>query len=63
MPYVGRSANGTLYCHIEVVVPRKLSSRQKELVAALSEEFGDSEISQVAHHKSGFDKVKDWFAK
>jgi molecular chaperone DnaJ len=63
MPRIGSEACGNLFCHIEVVVPRKLTSKQKELISALSAEFGDSEISQVAHHKTGFDKVKDWFSK
>ena len=60
MPVLGKDTQGNLYCHIEVVVPRKLSTKQKELLRALSGEFGDSETSQVEHHRSGFDKVKDW---
>jgi len=63
MPMVSSDATGNLYCHIEVVVPRKLSKKQRELIEQLSEEFGDSERSIVEHHKSSFDKVKDWFAR
>jgi molecular chaperone DnaJ len=63
MPVYGSEGYGNLYCHIEVVVPRKMTQRQKELVTTLSKEFGDSETSQVAHQKSGFDRVKDWFMK
>ncbi|MCL2818331.1 MAG: molecular chaperone DnaJ [Actinomycetia bacterium] len=61
MPVMNRDMYGDLYCHIEVVVPRKLTARQRELMDDLSKEFGDSQTSVVTHHRTGFDKVKDWF--
>ncbi|MCL2491633.1 MAG: molecular chaperone DnaJ [Coriobacteriia bacterium] len=61
MPIMNRDMCGDLYCHIEVVVPKKLNKKQKELLRALSTEFSDSETSVVEHHKTSFDKVKDWF--
>ncbi|MCL2025001.1 MAG: molecular chaperone DnaJ [Coriobacteriia bacterium] len=60
MPVLNRESHGNLYCHIEVVVPRKLTKRQKELVRELSAEFGDSETSVVEHHRTGFSKMRDW---
>jgi len=63
MPTFNRTTFGNLICHIEVVVPRKLSSKQRELIRELSAEFGDSETSKVDHHRTGFEKVKDWFSK
>lgn len=61
MPVLNRDEAGDLYFHVEVVVPKKLTERQRELLVELSSEFGDSETSTVEHHKSGFDKLKDWF--
>lgn len=61
MPVVNRDESGNLFFHIEVVVPRKLTERQRELLEELSAEFGDSETSEVDHHKKGFDRLKDWF--
>jgi molecular chaperone DnaJ len=60
MPVTGRPQSGDLVCHVEVVVPRKLTARQRELIDALSAEFKDSEPSKVEHHRTNLDKVKDW---
>jgi len=63
MPIMHRDMNGDLYCHVEVVVPKKLTGKQRELIRALSKEYGDSETSVVDHHRTSFNKVKDWFTK
>ncbi|MCL2606563.1 MAG: hypothetical protein FWD93_04715, partial [Coriobacteriia bacterium] len=61
---VGRPGHfGKLYCHIDVVVPKKLSARSKELLVELSAEMGDSETSDADELMSqNFgEKVKDFF--
>jgi len=63
MPSLHGETFGNLICHIEVVVPRKLTAKQKELIQKLSTEFEDSETSQVEHHRTRFEKVKDRFIK
>ena len=62
MPIMNTERFGNLLCHVEVVVPRKLSAKQRSLIEALSAEYKDSETSQVDHHKTGFEKVKDRFS-
>ena len=42
--------------HLAVVVPKKLSKRQRELLEELAEESGESH----AEHKSPVQKLKDW---
>ena len=42
--------------HVGVDVPKKLSKRQKELLAELAEEFGDATRSD----KPPLEKLKDW---
>ena len=61
MPIMHTEQRGDLVCHVQVVVPRKLNAKQRELMTALSGEFRDSETSQVDHHRTGMDKVKEWF--
>ena len=64
LPVVGRPDDaGDLYCHIEVIVPRKTSEKAQELLRQLSAEFGDSETSNAddLRQKNIGDKVKDFF--
>lgn len=61
MPIMRSDAKGDLVFHLQVVIPKKLTARQKELLQELSQELGDSEEAVAApRHKSGFDKFKDW---
>jgi molecular chaperone DnaJ len=56
MPRLRGSGRGDLYVHIAVEVPKKLSKRQKELLAELSSELGDQKV-----RKHGpLEKLKDW---
>lgn len=56
MPRAGGSSRGDLYVHVGVEVPKKLSKRQKELLAELGEEFGDAKRAE----KGPIDKLRDW---
>jgi molecular chaperone DnaJ len=56
MPRVHGNGRGDLIVHIAVVVPTKLSKRQRELLEELAAESGDSH----AEYKSPVQKLKDW---
>lgn len=56
-PHGGR--RGDLFVEVQVEVPRKLSSRQEELLRELAE-LEDADVSP--HRKSFFEKVKEYFA-
>ena len=56
MPRPSGSGRGDLIVHIALVVPKKLSKRQRELLEQLAEESGD----QHSEHKSPMQKLKDW---
>ena len=61
MPIMRSEQKGDLFFHLQIMVPKKLTARQRELLEELSKELGDSEVGTVtARHKSGFDKFKDW---
>ena len=53
---------GKLYCHIDVIVPKKLNARAQELLSELSAELGDSETSNADNFlQQGFGgKMKDF---
>jgi molecular chaperone DnaJ len=64
LPIVGKpEALGDLHCHLEIIVPKKMSERAHELLRELSAEFGDDETSDADElRKQSFgDKVKDFF--
>ena len=64
LPYVGRPESvGKLYCHIDIIVPKKISQRSRELLVELSAELGDSETSDAdeLQQQNFGDKVKDFF--
>ncbi|MBE6494412.1 MAG: molecular chaperone DnaJ [Methanosphaera stadtmanae] len=54
--HVNWSGKGNLYVKVKVVVPKKLSAKQKELLTEFANESGE-EISKV--NKGFFDKVKE----
>jgi molecular chaperone DnaJ len=60
LPNLRTGSNGHQYVQVFVEVPRKLSQRQKELLA----EYAKTEDHQEAHtqRKSFFDKVKEYFS-
>lgn len=63
MPVIGKDTPGSLFLHLDVVVPKKLTERQRELLQELSDEFGDTTTSDAdRHHKTGFEKFKDWIS-
>jgi molecular chaperone DnaJ len=64
MPVINREDTfGDLICHLDVVVPRKLSTKAQTLLAELSAELGDSETSNAddLKNKDFGSKVKDFF--
>ncbi|MCL2746443.1 MAG: molecular chaperone DnaJ [Coriobacteriia bacterium] len=64
LPHLNRPETiGKLYCHVDVIVPRKMSQRSRDLLAELSTELGDNEKSDADDLlQQGFgDKVKDFF--
>ena len=64
LPYLNQPDSfGNLYCHIDVIVPKKVSPQARDLLAALSRELGDSETSDADEllQQNFGDKVKDFF--
>jgi molecular chaperone DnaJ len=56
MPHLRWNGKGNLYVKVKVVTPKKLSSKQKELL----EEFASVSGDEIYNHEKGFfDKVKD----
>jgi len=62
LPSLNRHRVGDLYVQIQVEVPRKLTDRQRQLLA----EYAQTEAANVdsqPQQRNFFDKVKDYFAK
>ena len=57
MPRFRSDARGDLYVHINVVVPKKLTKRQRELMEQLAEEMGED----VGDVRGPFQKLRDAF--
>jgi len=57
MPRFKSDARGDLFTHVNVVVPKKLSKRERELLEALATEMGED----VAPERKPFQKIKDAF--
>lgn len=56
MNSVRHNIRGNLYVTVTVVVPKKLSSKQKDLLTEFAEASGD----EIKHVEKGiFDRVKD----
>lgn len=59
VPHLQRSGRGDLLVRVNVVVPKNLSDKQKELLEELAQTFSDS--NDYEHDKSFFQKMKDAF--
>jgi molecular chaperone DnaJ len=57
MPRFKSEARGDLFTHVNVVVPKKLSKRERELLEALAEAMGED----FAEERTPFQKIKDAF--
>jgi molecular chaperone DnaJ len=55
MPRMHRESRGELYGHVEVLIPKRLSNRQRELLEELASEFGD----EVTSKRSPMQRLKD----
>ena len=53
----GNGARGDMFTHVSVVVPKKLSKRERELLTKLAEEMGE----EVTEQRTPFQKIKDAF--
>ena len=56
MPRPNGSGRGDLIVHVALVVPKKLTKKQREILEQLADEMGD----QHSEHKSPIQKLKDW---
>lgn len=57
MPRFKSEARGDLFTHVNVVIPKKLSKRERELLEALAEEMGEG----YSEERTPFQKIKDAF--
>ncbi|ANE22736.1 MAG: molecular chaperone DnaJ [Eggerthellaceae bacterium] len=57
MPRFKSDARGDLFTHVSVVVPKKLSKRERELLEELAKEMGE----EYAEERTPFQKIKDAF--
>lgn len=57
MPKFRSDGRGDMYVHVNVVIPKKLSKKQRELLEELAEEMGE----EVADVRSPLQKLKDVF--
>ncbi|MDR3308143.1 MAG: molecular chaperone DnaJ [Coriobacteriales bacterium] len=55
MPVFKREARGDLFVHVAVIIPKKLSKRQQELLEELAAEFGEEANSR----KGPMQRIKD----
>lgn len=57
MPRFKSESRGDMYVHINVVIPKKVSKRERELLEQLAEEMGDS----VSQERKPLQKLRDVF--
>lgn len=57
VPYVKREGTGDLYFTVSIIVPKKVTNEQKELLEKLRDKSKDS----LQENKSLFDKLKEFF--
>ena len=60
LPHPGGGAHGTLFFHLDIAVPKKLTEEQRDLLEKLSVALGDTPTARpVARKKSTFEKIRD----
>ncbi|MEG1561500.1 MAG: molecular chaperone DnaJ [Raoultibacter sp.] len=57
MPRFKSEARGDLYVHINVVIPKKVTKKQRELLEKLAEEMGDT----ISEERTPLQKLRDVF--
>ena len=57
MPRFRSDARGDMYVHVNVVIPKKLSKKQRELLEHFAEEMGE----EVDQPRGAWQKLKDIF--
>ena len=57
MPKFRSESRGDMFVHVNVVVPKKVTKRQRELLEQLAEELGED----VAEERTPFQKLRDAF--
>ncbi|MEG0683339.1 MAG: J domain-containing protein, partial [Raoultibacter sp.] len=57
MPRFKSEARGDLYVHINVVIPKKVTKKQRELLEKLAEEMGDA----ISEERTPLQKLRDVF--
>ena len=57
MPRFKSDARGDMYVHVNIIIPKKLSKRERELLEELADEMGED----VNAERSPLQKLKDVF--
>ena len=57
MPRLRSDARGDMYVHIDVVIPKRLSKKEREILEELAEEMGE----EVSEKRSPLQKLRDIF--
>ena len=57
MPRLGSSSRGDLFIHITVTIPKKVTKKQRELLEAAAQEFGD----EITTARTPLEKLRDAF--
>ena len=57
MPRIRKDTRGDMFVHVNVVVPKKLSKREREILEELALEMGD----EVSAERTPFQKLTDFF--
>ena len=55
LPRMHREQRGDLFAHVEVVIPKRLTNRQRELLEELATEFGD----EVREKRTPIQRIRD----
>lgn len=58
MPRLRSDSRGDMYVHINVIIPKKVTKKQRELLEELAGEMGD----QVSEYRSPLQKLRDAFS-
>ena len=57
MPRLNSDIRGDMYVHISVLIPKKVTKKQRELLKKVADEFGE----EVAAPRSPLQKLRDAF--